>query len=121
MGLIALILICFLLMLATMDIEEYKDRKAELQEYELSEISKGRDTEMSMDEVNKAIRTWLDYEDTDKYDEDKVMEVIYARITVREALRSGALIIDPKSFDTNSATECFTAIQKAKEERDDKN
>ena len=115
MGLIALILICLLLMLAVMDIEGYKDPKTELQEYE-SEISKGRDTEMSMDEVNKAIRTWLDYEDTDKYDEDKVLDVIHARITVREALRSGALIIDPKSFDTNSATECFTAIHKAMED-----
>ena len=121
MGLIAMIMVCLLLMLAVMDIGEYRDQREQMQEYELSDISVRRDTNMNMDEVNKAIHTWLEYEDSNKYDEDKVLDVIHARITVREAFRSGALLIDPKSFDTNSATECYTAIQRAKEERDDKN
>ena len=116
MGLIGLCLICLLLMLAVMDIGEYKDRKTQLMEYEDSVLSRRRDAEMNMKEVYKAVKTWLEYEDTDKYDEDKVMDVIYARIKVRESLRSGALLIDPKSFDTNSATECFTAVQKAMED-----
>lgn len=116
MGLIAMIMVCLLLMLAVMDIGEYRDQREQMQEYELSDISVRRDTNMNMDEVNKAIHTWLEYEDSNKYDEDKVLDVIHARITVREALRSGALIIDPKSFDTNSATECFTAIHKAMED-----
>lgn len=40
-------------------------------------------------ELKEAIDTWLSYEDSDRYDEDKVKKVIEARITIREALRSG--------------------------------
>lgn len=67
-------------------------------------------------EINEAVRTWLNYEDSDRYDEDKTREVINARITIREALRSGCIILDPRTFRASSATECFTAVRNAMEE-----
>lgn len=39
--------------------------------------------------IKEAIDTWLSYEDSDRYDEEKVRNVIEARITIKEALRSG--------------------------------
>ena len=39
--------------------------------------------------INEAVNTWLSYEDSDRYDEEKSRKVIEARITIREALRSG--------------------------------
>lgn len=39
--------------------------------------------------INEAVNTWLSYEDSDRYDEEKSRKVIEARITIREALRRG--------------------------------
>lgn len=39
--------------------------------------------------INEAVNTWLSYEDSDRYDEEKSRKVIEARITIREALRKG--------------------------------
>lgn len=39
--------------------------------------------------INEAVNTWLSYEDSDRYDEEKSRRVIEARITIREALRRG--------------------------------
>ena len=39
--------------------------------------------------INEAVDTWLSYEDSDRYDEEKSRKVIEARITIREALRRG--------------------------------
>lgn len=47
-----------------------------------------------MNDIQKAVRTWLSYEDTDRYNEDKARELIKARIEVREALRNGYKLID---------------------------
>lgn len=44
--------------------------------------------------INEAVNTWLSYEDSDRYDEDKSRKVIEARITIREALRRGYKIIN---------------------------
>lgn len=71
---------------------------------------------LSRKEINDAVKTWLSYADSDKYDEDKAREVIKARITIREALRSGCIILDPRTFRASSATECFTAVRNAMEE-----
>jgi hypothetical protein len=47
-----------------------------------------------MDDLTKAIETWLSYEDSDRYDEDKARELTKARIEVREALRKGYRLVD---------------------------
>ena len=68
-------------------------------------------------ELHEAVNVWLNYKDSDKYNEEKAMEVVKARITIREALRRGCVIIDTETFNSDSATECFTAIHNAKEDR----
>lgn len=47
-----------------------------------------------MSNISKAVRTWLEYEDSDRYDEEKSRELIKARIEVREALRKGYRLVD---------------------------
>ena len=47
-----------------------------------------------MSNISKAVRTWLDYEDSDRFDEDKARELTKARIEVREALRKGYRLVD---------------------------
>jgi hypothetical protein len=47
-----------------------------------------------MDDLTKAIETWLSYEDSDRFDEDKARELTKARIEVREALRKGYRLVD---------------------------
>lgn len=47
-----------------------------------------------MSDLEKAIKTWLDYEDSDRFDEDKARELTKARIEVREALRAGYKLVD---------------------------
>lgn len=47
-----------------------------------------------MSDISKAVRTWLDYEDSDRFDEDKARELTKARIEVREALRKGYRLVD---------------------------
>lgn len=113
MGLICLCVIALLLMLAVMDIGEYKDKREQWEDIELSEISIGRGKMAKQDELENAVKTWLDYEDSDRYDEDKTIELINARIVIRESLRNGAILLDTKGFNTESATECYTAVNKA--------
>lgn len=47
-----------------------------------------------MSNISKAVKTWLEYEDSDRYDEDKARELTKARIEVREALRKGYRLVD---------------------------
>lgn len=47
-----------------------------------------------MSNISKAVKTWLEYEDSDRYNEDKARELIQARIEVREALRKGYRLVD---------------------------
>lgn len=47
-----------------------------------------------MSNISKAVRTWLEYEDSDRFDEDKARELTKARIEVREALRKGYRLVD---------------------------
>lgn len=65
-------------------------------------------------EVEKAIDVWVNYQDSDQYDEDKARELINARITLREAFKEGYIMINPKNFNSESATECFTAVRNAR-------
>lgn len=44
--------------------------------------------------IERAVRTWLNYEDSDRFDEDKSRELIKARIEIREALRKGYRLVD---------------------------
>lgn len=68
-------------------------------------------------EINEAVKIWLDYQDSDRYNENDAKKLCWARITVREALRQGCVIINPHEFDYKSADACFTAIKDAMEER----
>jgi hypothetical protein len=47
-----------------------------------------------MDDLTKAIETWLSNKDSDRFDEDKARELTKARIEVREALRKGYRLVD---------------------------
>ena len=47
-----------------------------------------------MSNISKAVKTWLEYEDSDRFDEDKARELTKARIEVREALRKGYRLVD---------------------------
>lgn len=63
-----------------------------------------------MDDLTKAIETWLSYEDSDRYDEDKARELTKARIEIREALRKGYRLVDLKKLDkrlTNYESGCL--------------
>lgn len=51
-----------------------------------------------MSSISKAVKTWLEYEDSDRYDEDKARELTKARIEVREALRKGYRLVDLKTL-----------------------
>lgn len=66
------------------------------------------------EELNTAVKIWLDYKDKDRFDEEEAKKVTGARITIREALRSGCILLNPNEFDSDSETECYNAIQKAK-------
>lgn len=44
--------------------------------------------------LSKDVKTWLDYQDSDRYDEEKVKALIHARINIREALRKGYRLVD---------------------------
>ena len=68
---------------------------------------------ISQQELNNAIAIWLDYEDSNKYDDEKARACMRARITVREALRSGCIILNPEEFNRDSAAACFVAVNKA--------
>ena len=65
-------------------------------------------------EIEEAIKTWINYTDSDIYDEDKTRELIKARITIREGFRQGYIMINPHNFNSESATECFTAVRNAR-------
>ena len=65
-------------------------------------------------EIEEAIQTWLDYQDSDIYDEEKTKKLIWARITIREGFRQGYIMINPNNFNSESATECFTAVRNAR-------
>lgn len=45
-------------------------------------------------ELNKAVNTWLNYHDKDIYSEEEGINLINARIAIREALRSGHKLIN---------------------------
>lgn len=65
-----------------------------------------------MSNLEKAIKTWLEYEDSDRFDEEKSRELIKARIEIREALRKGYRLVDLKKFDkrlTNYETNCLVS------------
>ena len=47
-----------------------------------------------MSNISKAVKTWLEYEDSDRFDEDKARELTKARIEVREALRKGYRLVN---------------------------
>lgn len=47
----------------------------------------------SEQEIRKAVDTWLNYEDSDRYDEDKARGVIAARLTIKQALKDGYHLI----------------------------
>ena len=68
-------------------------------------------------EINEAVEIWLNYKDSDRYNDTDAKKLCWARITIREALRQGCIIINPHEFNYNSATCCFTAIRNAMEER----
>ncbi|MBR2540376.1 MAG: hypothetical protein IKE85_06070 [Mogibacterium sp.] len=51
-----------------------------------------------MSNISKAVKTWLEYEDSDRFDEDKARELMKARIEVREALRKGYRLVDLKTL-----------------------
>lgn len=51
-----------------------------------------------MDDITRAIETWLNYKDSDRFDEDKARELMKARIEVREALRKGYRLVDLKTL-----------------------
>jgi hypothetical protein len=51
-----------------------------------------------MSNISKAVKTWLEYEDSDRFDEDKARELTKARIEVREALRKGYRLVDLKTL-----------------------
>lgn len=51
-----------------------------------------------MDDITKAVETWLNYKDSDRFDEDKARELMKARIEVREALRKGYRLVDLKTL-----------------------
>lgn len=63
-----------------------------------------------MSNLEKAIKTWLEYEDSDRFDEERSRELIKARIEIREALRSGYRLVDLKKLDkriSNFETNCL--------------
>lgn len=72
-------------------------------------------SDITADEINEAIEIWINYEDSNRYDEDKVMRVIVARLKIKKALQKGYRLIDLNGFDTDSEKECYEAIQKLKE------
>ena len=74
-------------------------------------------TMITQKEINEAVKVWLDYKDSDRYNDENAKKLCWARITIREALRQGCVIINPHEFNYNSATCCFTAIRNAMEER----
>lgn len=51
-----------------------------------------------MDNLTKAVEIWLNYKDSDRFDEDKARELMKARIEVREALRKGYRLVDLKTL-----------------------
>jgi hypothetical protein len=51
-----------------------------------------------LNNLSKAVETWLKYEDSDRFDEDKARELTKARIEVREALRKGYRLVDLKTL-----------------------
>ena len=65
-------------------------------------------------EVNEAIKTWLDYKNDDRYNEDAVKKLWWARITIREAFRQGYIMLNPNDYNIKSATDCQTAINNAR-------
>lgn len=65
-------------------------------------------------EINEAIQIWIDYKDTDRYNEEKAKKLCWARITIREALRQGCIMLNPNNYNINSATDCYTAIHNAR-------
>lgn len=72
---------------------------------------------ISQKEINEAVEIWLNYKDSDRYNDADAKKLCWARITIREALRQGCVIINPSEFDSSSEKECYTAIHKAKEGR----
>jgi HEPN domain-containing protein len=73
-----------------------------------SDAEKRRFTSLS--NLEKAIKTWLEYEDSDRFDEEKSRELIKARIEIREALRKGYRLVDLKKLDkrlTNYESGCL--------------
>lgn len=52
-----------------------------------------------MSSISKAVETWLKYEDSDRFDEDKARELTKARIEVREALRKGYRLVDLEKLE----------------------
>lgn len=69
---------------------------------------------ITQQEVNEAIKTWLDYKDDDRYNEDAVRKLCWARITIREAFRQGYIMLNPNNYNVKSATDCQTAINDAR-------
>ena len=72
-------------------------------------------SDIKAQELKEAIEIWINYEDSNRYDEDKVMRVIVARLKIKKALQEGYRLIDLNGFNTESEKECYEAIQKLKE------
>lgn len=71
---------------------------------------------MTQNEVNEAVGIWLNYDDSDFYNDDAARKLIKARITVREALRSGFRLIDRRSKEKrNVQMERITKFDEASE------
>ena len=48
--------------------------------------------------IPEAVKTWLNYTDKDIYSEEEGINLINARITIREALRSGYSLINDEAL-----------------------
>lgn len=48
--------------------------------------------------IPEAVKTWLNYTDKDIYSEEECINLINARITIREALRSGYSLINDETL-----------------------